>query len=202
MTHLDPTLRLALTCEVSYYEDFLSAEEAHKLFQELTQDERIFQLRLKGFNDIWETFNFGKIIFLDQDLYEGNKFPEPIWGPTAVWPDKLREVKERVELLTGISFGVGVCIYYPDGASGVDFHSDSSAYGDTSVLPSLSLGEEREFCLKEKKTQKVTGITLQHGSLIIMGNGCQDLYEHALPVNPIYQQSRINVTFRQYDRSA
>lgn len=72
------------------------------------------------------------------------------------------------------------------------------AYGDTSTIPSLSLGEERKFCLREKQTLKVAEVLLKNGSLLIMGKDCQEKYEHALPIDSNYKKGRINITFRKY----
>ncbi len=84
-------------------------------------------------------------------------------------------IKERVENVVGHQFQTCVCVYYPDGNSGVDYHSDSVAYGDTNVIASVSLGQERLFNLREKATQKEHELLLHQGSLLIMGEGCQEL---------------------------
>jgi len=62
----------------------------------------------------------------------------------------------------------------------------------------LSLGEERDFFLREKETLAETKIILENGSLIMMGENCQELYEHSLPTNNINKRPRINLTFRKY----
>ena len=144
------------------------------------------------------TSDFGKITFIDQNLNDANKFPELLWGKTEVLPETLILIKNRVEKIAKMIFHVCVCIYYPDGNSGVSYHSDYPAFGDTTVIPSLSIGEEREFNLREKTTMKEHSILLEEGSLIIMGEHCQDRYEHSLPTNPIYKNPRINLTFRKY----
>ena len=72
------------------------------------------------------------------------------------------------------------------------------AYGDTNIIPSISLGEEREFQLRENATQEIYNITLENGSMIIMGENCQKNYEHALPPHSKYKNARINLTFRKY----
>jgi alkylated DNA repair dioxygenase AlkB len=89
-------------------------------------------------------------------------------------------------------------IYYPDGNSGLDFHSDHAVFGDTSIIPSVSLGEEREFKFREKESGNEITTTLESGSLIIMGKHCQERYEHRLPINPESNKPRINLTFRKY----
>lgn len=144
------------------------------------------------------TAGFGKINFMDQDLYHQNKLPSEQFGQKETWFPALEEVRNALIPIANRNFQVGVCIYYPDGNSGVGYHSDLVAFGDTSVIASVSLGEEREFHLREKATQKIYSMILAEGSLLIMGEGCQENYEHALPTDPIYKNGRINITFRQY----
>ncbi|MCH2490888.1 MAG: alpha-ketoglutarate-dependent dioxygenase AlkB [Flavobacteriales bacterium] len=66
------------------------------------------------------------------------------------------------------------------------------------MIASVSLGQERLFNLREKATQKEHELLLHQGSLLNMGEGCQELYEHALPLNPEYKQPQINLTFRKF----
>jgi len=136
---------------------------------------------------------------MDEALYKANRFPTDVWGQTAVCPAALRKVKERVEALTGHSFQVGVGILYPNGNTGINYHSDLVAFGDTSFIPSLSLGAERRFFLREKATQVESNLLLHRGCLIIMGENCQERYEHSLPVDLACDGARVNVTFRKVD---
>lgn len=65
----------------------------------------------------------------------------------------------------------------------IDFHSDFVAFGDTSIIPSISLGEEREFIFREIESGNKFVTPLAHVSL---------------PINPDYKNERINLTFRKY----
>lgn len=140
----------------------------------------------------------GKMTFLDEDLFHSGKMPKERFGETAPWFPELLAVKLRVEQMFNRPFHTGVCIYYPDGNAGVDYHYDPPSFGDTSVVPSLSLGQERVFGLRERKTRHEHKLPLQNGDLVLMGKGCQDLYEHALFVDPSITEPRINITFRTF----
>ena len=179
-------MKLPLNCEVEYVQHFLPAEEAATLFSLLTErfTPPTFEVLLAS-GERFKT-ETGKITFMDEALHKTNRFPTDVWGQTAVWPDPLRQVKERIEALTGHSFQVGVAILYPDGNTGIDYHSDLVAFGDTSYIPSLSLGAERRFSLREKATREETSLLLHQGSLVIMGEHCQERYEHSLPIDPAY----------------
>ncbi len=192
-------MKAALNCEIEYIENFLSPEVADSLYHELIQQYQIDTLKMQ-LDPTDETIlsDYGKLMFMDQDLYTSNKFPEEYWGKTAVWSPQLLTIKKCVEEIANKTFEVCVCIYYPDGNSGVDFHSDYIAFGDTNLIPSLSIGAERAFLLREKATQKLHQFHLAKGSLFIMGKDCQQNYEHSLPTNPKYKKGRINLTFRPY----
>ena len=187
-----------MNCETEYIKDFLDPKDAKELFIELYS--LVIDLKFSPQTVTGETYevNFGKIMFLDQNLLDENKFPEQHWGPTMNWTDKLTSLKHKIETTTNQNFQVCVLIYYPDGNAGVDFHSDNVAFGDTSIIPSISLGEAREFKFRNKESGDEFATTLENGSLIIMGKYCQDRYEHSLPINPEYKNARINLTFRKY----
>ena len=192
-------MRLPLNCTLDYWQDFLSPEEADELFQEFVSAHQIADSFIHhSINGKDYQSDFGKITVVDQKLYDNNAFPEAIYGKTMTWPTSLWQVKERIEKMTQRAFQFCVCIYYPNGNSGVAFHSDPPAYGDTTVIPSLSLGEERNFQLREIKTGAIHEMILNRGSLLVMGEHCQERYEHCLPIDPSYKQPRINMTFRQY----
>lgn len=192
-------MKLELNSSVEYVRSFLSKTECDALYDHLTTHSELTTMLVIE-TATGETFqnNYGKMMFIDKKLNDENKFPESIWGPTKIWSEQMKMVKDRVESYTGHQFKTCVCIYYPDGNSGVAYHSDLVAFGDTTLIPSLSLGEERIFKLREKETLLEHEILLNNGSLIIMGEHCQDRYEHSLPENSKYKDPRINLTFRKY----
>lgn len=191
-------MKLPLNCEAAYFEDFLDPTEAKALFTELNSVMQSIKYAPRTIDGKTYEVNFGKVMFIDQNLHEGNRFPEAYWGPTKVWFSNLKKLRERIEDFTGHRFQVCVAIYYPDGNSGVDFHSDYPAFGDTSIIPSISLGEQRLFKFREKESGEELSLQLPNGSLVVMGKHCQERYEHCLPVDPVYKNPRINLTFRKY----
>jgi alkylated DNA repair dioxygenase AlkB len=189
---------LSLNCVATYYKAFITKEEASQLFDHLIEIVKSKEFAPRTVYGEVPDVNFGKTMFVDQDLLDKNVFPEFLWGPVTVWTDKLLVLKDKIEEAVGEKFQVCVLIYYPDGNSGVAYHSDFVAFGDTTIIPSISLGEEREFRFREKETGAEFPIVLQHGSMVIMGEHCQDRYEHSLPIDPRYKNPRINLTFRKY----
>jgi len=191
-------MKLPLNCDVDYFSDFLELKNANELFAELHAIVKKISFNPITEDGISHDVNFEKVMFLDQNLIAENRFPEEHWGPSMGWTKNLKKLKESIENFTNQKFEVCVLIFYPDGTSGVDFHSDYIAFGDTSIIPSISLGEEREFKFREKETKTEYSQVLKNGSLVIMGKHCQDKYEHSLPTNPKYKAPRINLTFRKY----
>ena len=192
-------MQLDLRAEVAYYPDFLTKPESTLFFDYLMSFELLTRMHTSHqVNGKSLLHDFGKLMFVNADLIKSGAFPEITWGAIRPWTDVMLPIKKRVESKVGHTFDVAVCIYYPDGNSGVPYHSDLVAFGDTNVIPSLSLGEEREFRLREIETQEEHIMMLHHGSLLIMGDQCQHVYEHSLPANPDYQNPRINITFRKY----
>lgn len=75
------------------------------------------------------------------------------------------------------------------------------------LIVSLSLGEEREFLIRNKEIlQKRLGkentdnmeikLGLKHGSLLVMYGDFQHKYEHSIPKIKTRKELRINLTFR------
>ena len=191
-------MKLPLNCSVEYFRNFLTEEEALSLYQEIKDKYQIAQFNKMSIQQKEFVSETGKINFVDPDLFETIKASKMVRGEILIWPAQLRKVKERIEKLTKRRFHVCVAIYYPDGNAGVDYHSDYIAFGDTTVIPSLSTGEERTFLLREKATMKKHELLLEQGSLVVMGENCQERYEHSIPRDSQCTKGRINLTFRTY----
>ena len=192
-------MKLPLNCEVEYFNDFLNQEEATGLYRLMIDEYKIHQslVKMEVAGEI-QTIDLFKMTFVTADTLKMNDGTLRHFYNPQVWSMPFLKVKERIERLTGRVFDVGVCIFYRNGNDGVPFHFDPPAFGDTSVIPSLSLGEEREFQLRENTTQKIHSVILEHGSLVIMGKGCQAHYQHAIPFDEKYKNGRVNITFRQF----
>lgn len=184
---------------ISYSPNFLTEKDATELFKQLTilsELTNMMEMKLPSGDVI--KYNFGKLMFVDSDLMRKNVFPKSDWGNVMEWPKYMLSVKKQIEELTEQEFKTCVCIYYPDGNSGIDYHSDKMAFGNTDIIPSISLGEERLFYIRKNKTMVENKILLKHGSLLVMEERCQEYYEHSLPENPKYLNPRVNLTFRKY----
>ena len=140
----------------------------------------------------------GVYLFADAELTSYDAFKE-VWGGRSAWPVALANVRDRIQIVTGVRFPVARCVYYRDGTEGMEFHTDLPAYGSTKSIASLSLGAEREFVFRSLSDKNDTvSIMLDSGSLLYMDEGCQVRYEHGLPVRHDCEAPRLNLTFRKY----
>ncbi|MFL6332039.1 MAG: alpha-ketoglutarate-dependent dioxygenase AlkB [Pyrinomonadaceae bacterium] len=189
---------LPIQCEAYYRADFLSGAEAEALFSEILSGFDVIDRSVRMFDGTEHINETGAYLFADPELTSFDAFPD-VWGQRSPWTDSLALVRDRITEQTGVRFQVARCVYYKDGSEGVDFHRDLPAYGATSAIASLSLGAEREFIFRSTSdAAERFSIHLSSGSLLFIGKGCQELYEHALPRDECCAKPRLNLTFRKY----
>jgi len=119
------------------------------------------------------------------------------------WTPLLGDIKARVEGAVGSTFNSVLLNYYRDQHDSVGFHSDDEPeLGTRPVIASLSLGEERNFTLKHKrsKTTKPVHLRLASGSLLLMKGDTQRCWRHAVPRESRPCGPRVNLTFRTIRR--
>ena len=115
------------------------------------------------------------------------------------WLDVLRVVREKVEAVAGGKFNSLLLNYYRDGKDSIGWHTDAEPeLGQNPIVPSISLGAVRTFCLRHKKGKKdgYLEIPLSHGSLLIMAGTTQHFWMHSVPKTDNELGERINLTFR------
>lgn len=189
---------LPIQCEAYYLADFLSEAEAEALLFEILSGFDVADRRIRMFDGTEHIGEIGGYIFADPELTSFEALPE-VWGQRSPWTDSLARVRDRIAEQTGVRFRVARCAYYEDGSAGSDFHVDLPAYGATSAIASLSLGAEREFVFRRMSdSTEQFSIHLSPGSLLFIGERCQELYEHALLRDERCRKARLNLTFRKY----
>ncbi|MEL1245334.1 alpha-ketoglutarate-dependent dioxygenase AlkB [Flavobacterium sp. DGU11] len=113
------------------------------------------------------------------------------------WTEALLELKKQVEKVSGTIFNSCLINLYHDGNEGMSWHSDDEkTLGKNTVIASLSLGAERKFSFKNRKTREKRDILLQNGSLLLMKGTTQTHWLHSLPKSVKIRHPRINLTFR------
>ncbi len=124
--------------------------------------------------------------------YSGMRFePQP-------WPPALTALRAHLQRACVVRFNSVLANLYRDGRDAMGWHSDDEPeLGDAPLIASLSLGSPRRFLLRAREGDRGLALTLAHGSLLLMGGGCQRLYRHALPRTRAAVGPRINLTFRR-----
>jgi alkylated DNA repair dioxygenase AlkB len=113
------------------------------------------------------------------------------------WTPDLLRLKARVETLTGKTFNSCLLNLYHTGEEGMAWHSDDEkTLEKDGAIASLSLGAERRFSFRHRKTRETISVQLEPGSLLVMHGVTQDHWLHSLPKTKKVTDPRINLTFR------
>ena len=117
------------------------------------------------------------------------------------FPDWMDSVRAAVEQATGHPFNRALVNYYRHGRDSVDWHADDETeLGVEPLVASLSLCAERVFQLRHNQSKERLSVSLPHGSLLLMGAGIQDHWQHRLAKVSGLEQSRVNFTFRYMEK--
>ena len=115
------------------------------------------------------------------------------------WNAPIQNIRKRVMQLTGKHFNSALINYYRDGSDYMGWHSDNEAsLGKKPIVPSVSLGAQRDMVFRRIDNPKTKfELALSSGSLLVMKETTQELWQHCLPRRKRVQHGRINITFRQ-----
>ncbi len=145
---------------------------------------------------------FGKLITTQRKvMWVGDKpFLYRYAGATKQaepWPDSVLAIKTHVETLTRTSFNCCLLNLYHNGSESMGWHSDNEReLKKNGMIASVSLGAERIFRFKHKKTKQTQSVVLAHASILTMEGELQSYWQHALPPTKKVDRPRINLTFR------
>lgn len=119
--------------------------------------------------------------------------------PPQPWLADLLALRNTCEALAGTSFNAVLLNLYRTGRDSVAWHRDAEpSLGPDPVIASISLGAVRRFVLRHAhdRALEVT-LDLPHGSVLVMGPGCQRHWLHALPKTARPVGARLNLTYRR-----
>ncbi len=192
--YIDPTRNLLPNDGiVNYHNKILSKVEADYYFERLfttidwRQDEAVI---------------FGKHIFTKRKVaWYGDKPFDYRYSNTSKqalrWTQELQVLKKLAEEKTKETYNSCLMNLYHSGEEGMAWHSDGEKdLKRNGAIASITLGAERRFGFKHKKTGQKVMMTLEHGSLMVMKGETQTFWLHRLPPTKKIQQPRINLTFR------
>lgn len=126
-----------------------------------------------------------------------------MYGVNGIYPNRIP--KELLPLKDLISnhlendFNYMLFAQYRNGDDSITYHSDDEDFlGKNPTIASLTLGSERPFILKNKKTKVAQTFNLSAGDLFVMKNNCQADYLHAVPkIKGFTSGPRFSITFRK-----
>jgi len=176
-----------------YYGMALSAAEA-----QLHLDRLLTHIEWR--ND--EAVIFGRHIITKRNVawYGDGNYAYAYSGKTRqalAWTPDLLTLKARVETITGKMFNSCLLNLYHNGEEGMAWHSDDEkTLEKDGAIASLSLGAERKFSFRHRKTGQTLSMQLEPGSLLVMHGVTQDHWLHSLPKTKKVIAPRINLTFR------
>jgi alkylated DNA repair dioxygenase AlkB len=178
---------------VDYYPNVFTHNEGNRYFDLLLQ------------KIVWENDDviiFGKHIVAKRKVaWYGDSDYLYIYSNTTkqalAWIKELLELKQIVEKPTETKFNSCLLNLYHNGNEGIGWHSDDEeSLEPNGTIASLSLGAERKFSFKHKKTKQTISLVLEHASLLIMKDDTQTNWLHSLPKSKKITGPRINLTFR------
>lgn len=174
--------------DVRYAPTFLDGAEAAALFDALRRDAP------------WEAET---VVMYDREIPVPRLHAGWAFGADDAWGAPLERLRQRVEAAAGAEFDVVRLILYRDGRDSLAWHADREAFaGRRPIVASLSLGATRRFLFRPKPGQpgERLALDLPAGSLLVMAEGTQERWEHAVPKTARPVGERINLTFRQVRR--
>ncbi|MFT5657094.1 MAG: alkylated DNA repair dioxygenase AlkB [Gammaproteobacteria bacterium] len=191
---LDPPINLLPEAgEANYHGVILAAEDADCFLDRLLNT-------IEWKND--EAIIFGKKVITKRKVawYADQPFDyiySKVTRSALYWTNDLLDLKNKVEIASGETFNSCLLNLYHSGEEGMAWHSDSEKQlQKNAAIASVSLGAERQFCFKHKKTKETHCSILQHGSLLVMKGSTQTHWMHRLPPTKKVKQPRVNLTFR------
>ncbi len=195
-------LKLPIDCENYYYDKFLNYEESKIIYDHIIENYEFKRQSVKTKNNTYYKLNRSTVIFTDIETLNMGIIPKT-WGeetPIIIWSKELIKqnvpLKQKIENLTGKKYNICLCNFYENGKSNIGWHSDKEEYGSVSSIASISIGAEREFSFRKiDDFSKIYSIILKHGSLLIMGENCQEKYQHRIIPDKKIIEPRINGTF-------
>lgn len=197
-TWLAGRVQLPVDCEAEYFPTFLTPQESTEIFDHLCANYDVKDRRLPTIDGREIERDVGKYVFADPELTDYAHLHETL-GQRAPWPPLLEMVKERLESVFDRPFNVCLCIYYRSGEAGAGFHRDMPDFGSVSFITVISLGAEREFVFRRHDDHSDEyRLVLKSGSLLTMGEHCQERYEHGIPFDPTCTSPRISLSYRPY----
>ena len=217
---------LVKEANIYHIDDYLNKEEADEIFNLLYDKDKLRFQTTYYYNDnekeIVESNNHRKSYWLGEyaqatqttnnwkvDEDTGDKILVPTdYVMPFEFPPLVQKLKERIETEFDVKFNSCLVGLFDFSGSKIGYHSDASdAMGPDPQIASLSFGRPRLFKMKKNRKyitdgdNEMTEMILNHGALVIMKDGANEKYLHAVMKDSGCNEEnvRLNLTFRNYD---
>ncbi|RZJ67437.1 MAG: alpha-ketoglutarate-dependent dioxygenase AlkB [Flavobacterium sp.] len=115
------------------------------------------------------------------------------------WTKELLELKAIAEELSRETYNSCLLNLYHDGSESMGWHSDDEkTIVKCSAIASISLGADRKFAFRHKRSKETVSLVLENGSLLVMKGETQEFWQHAIPKQMKVLDARVNLTFRKF----
>lgn len=113
--------------------------------------------------------------------------------------DTLKRLLEMTNEIFGTSFNGILVNYYANGNESIGDHSDDETGLHNGMVVALSLGAERNFRIRDKKTKKIVkDVKTTHSTYLVMSGDFQKEFTHGIPVEKKITVGRYSFTFRYH----
>ena len=108
----------------------------------------------------------------------------------------LTSLKEELSAILRTSFVQLQVNMYRGMWDSLGWHSDMDLIDQVAIV---SLGSSREIRFRRNGCDGECGLVLENGSLLTMGSGMQDDWEHCVPASTDQRGERVSIVFRSFN---
>lgn len=192
-SNTNDNLTLVENGEYIFYPGFLPKLESDSFFCQIRDNSSWKQ---ESMNMYGRRVNFPRLTAWYGDSDKPYSFSGITLKPLP-WTHELLDIKNRVELISGVKFNSVLLNFYRNGGDYISWHTDAEKeLGINPVIASVNFGATRRFQLKHIKSEEKVEIKLTHGSLLIMQGELQHFWKHQIVKTKKPTEERINLTFR------
>lgn len=117
--------------------------------------------------------------------------------PMLPWNPLIKNLRDRIELESGISTNSCLALKYRDGHDSLGLHKDKELIFPNNVVITVSLGQERTFVVERNSDKHKVRTVLRSGDLCLQAYDTQLHYRHGVFKEKKVEASRYALTFRE-----
>jgi hypothetical protein len=182
----------------TYYPKYFSKISFDDIYAELKDKCHTYNFNIKG--KIYEAKRYSCVF---SNCVEKADAQSKVFSYTQLdcfsWESSplIEYIKTKLEMYLNTNFDYCLAHYYGNGQKSINWHNDRESIKKDVV--SVSFGATRKFRFREigQKQGWIKEFHLAHGDVFHMLGGCQEEFEHCVPVEKCVLEPRINLTFRK-----